>query len=284
MLQQHLTRARARPRWPRWRWSTRSCSSARRVRRRDDQREPRHGVKSVIVAGIIALAALVFGWLVPRLAQGEALGVPALTLSILGLLGVLAFWSGVPPTPAAGGACSATPDGRRHRRLCRAAIGVGSSPSRRTSPPTCSTSPARRPALPAPGDPRIEGIARRAVLRRDAAVALVDRLGRVGIDPHAGARRRESLCRGAGSSPGAGRVRRGPMRTATSCSYRSQASQTMSVGVECCRMPELVNSAPLFPLGSTPRSCPGDPSPTGCPHRPWPGRRPGDAPRSGRRR
>jgi hypothetical protein len=87
-----------------------------------------HGTREfVIVVGIIALAALiVFGWLVPRLARREALGVPALTLSVLGLLSVLAFWSGLPPTLAAGGALLgwAGRDGA-DRRLCRAAIGVG---------------------------------------------------------------------------------------------------------------------------------------------------------------
>jgi hypothetical protein len=59
----------------------------------------------VLVLGIIAVAALaVFGWAVPRWAGSPAAGRTALVLSILGVLSIAAFWSGLPPVLAAGGA------------------------------------------------------------------------------------------------------------------------------------------------------------------------------------
>ena len=58
----------------------------------------------VLCAVIAVAAAVVFGWVVPRGLEKEAAGAAALTLSILGLVSVLAFWSGLPPILAAGGA------------------------------------------------------------------------------------------------------------------------------------------------------------------------------------
>ena len=56
----------------------------------------------VICAVIAVAAAVVFGWVVPRGLQREAAGATALTLSILGLVAVLAFWSGLTPILAGG--------------------------------------------------------------------------------------------------------------------------------------------------------------------------------------
>jgi hypothetical protein len=59
----------------------------------------------VVVCGIIAVAAVaVFGWAVPRWADSPAVGRTALVLSLLGLLSIAAFWTGLPPVLAAGGA------------------------------------------------------------------------------------------------------------------------------------------------------------------------------------
>ena len=59
----------------------------------------------LIVCAIIAVAgAVVFGLIVPRGLQREASGATALVLSVLGLLTVAAFWSGLPPILAGGGA------------------------------------------------------------------------------------------------------------------------------------------------------------------------------------
>jgi hypothetical protein len=82
----------------------------------------------LIVCAIIAVAAaVVFGWVVPRGLQREAAGATALTLSILGLLTVAAFWSGLTPILAGGGALLgwAGRDADRGRGMCRAAIGIG---------------------------------------------------------------------------------------------------------------------------------------------------------------
>ena len=58
-----------------------------------------------IVCAIIAVGTLaVFGWAVPRWAGSPAAGRTALVLSCLGVLSVAAFWSGLPPLLAAGGA------------------------------------------------------------------------------------------------------------------------------------------------------------------------------------
>ena len=81
----------------------------------------------VICAVIAVAAAIVFGWVVPRGLQREAAGATALTLSILGLVAVLAFWSGLTPILAGGGALLgwAGRDADRGRAMSRAAIGIG---------------------------------------------------------------------------------------------------------------------------------------------------------------
>ena len=58
----------------------------------------------LVIAGISAAAvALVFGLAVARLDSSPRAGAVGLTLSILGLLTVLAFWAGVTPALAVGG-------------------------------------------------------------------------------------------------------------------------------------------------------------------------------------
>ena len=81
----------------------------------------------VICAVIAVAAAVVFGWVVPRGLQREAAGATALMLSILGLVAVLAFWSGLTPILAGGGALLgwAGRDADRGRAMSRAAIGIG---------------------------------------------------------------------------------------------------------------------------------------------------------------
>ena len=82
----------------------------------------------LIVCAIIALAgAAVFGWLVPRALDRGRLGATALTLSVLGLLSIAVFWSGLPPILAGGGALLgwAGRNGREGAGLCRAAMVVG---------------------------------------------------------------------------------------------------------------------------------------------------------------
>jgi hypothetical protein len=82
----------------------------------------------LIVSAIIALAvAAVFGWIVPRALRRDAVAVPALVLSILGLVTVAVFWSGITPALAAGGALLGWA-GRNEARgaaLCRAAMAIG---------------------------------------------------------------------------------------------------------------------------------------------------------------
>jgi hypothetical protein len=59
----------------------------------------------LVVLAIIAVSALaVFGWAVPRWATSPAAGRSALVLSVLGVLSIAAYWSGLPPVLAAGGA------------------------------------------------------------------------------------------------------------------------------------------------------------------------------------
>ena len=82
----------------------------------------------LVVCAIIAIAAaVVFGLVVPRGLQREAAGATALTLSVLGLLAVPAFWAGLTPILAGGGALLgwAGRDAARGRGMCRAAIGIG---------------------------------------------------------------------------------------------------------------------------------------------------------------
>ena len=82
----------------------------------------------LIVCAVIALAgAAVFGWLVPRALDRGRLGATALTLSVLGLLSIAVFWSGLPPILAGGGALLgwAGRNAREGAGLCRAAMVVG---------------------------------------------------------------------------------------------------------------------------------------------------------------
>jgi hypothetical protein len=78
----------------------------------------------VVVLAIIAVAALaVFGWAVPRWAGSPAAGRTALVLSVLGVLSIAAFWSGLPPVLAAGGAVLGW--AARDRTAGRVAIALG---------------------------------------------------------------------------------------------------------------------------------------------------------------
>ena len=82
----------------------------------------------LVVCAIIAVAAaVVFGWVVPRGLQREAAGATALTLSILGLLAVLAFWAGLTPILAGGGALLgwAGRNAERGRGMSWAAVVIG---------------------------------------------------------------------------------------------------------------------------------------------------------------
>lgn len=57
----------------------------------------------LVVLAVIGVAALVvFGWAVPRALQSAAVGWTAITLGVLGLVTVVAFWSGLPPVLASG--------------------------------------------------------------------------------------------------------------------------------------------------------------------------------------
>jgi hypothetical protein len=89
-----------------------------------------HGVGDLlIVLAIVAIGAVaVFGFVVPRGLGREAAGASALVLSILGLLTVAVFWTGLPPIPAAGGILLgwAGRNAVRGRMMCRAAIAIGS--------------------------------------------------------------------------------------------------------------------------------------------------------------
>lgn len=81
----------------------------------------------VVCAVIAVAAAVVFGLVVPKGLQREAAGATALTLSILGLVTVLAFWSGLTPILAGGGALLgwAGRDADRGRGLSWAAVAIG---------------------------------------------------------------------------------------------------------------------------------------------------------------
>lgn len=81
----------------------------------------------IVCVIIVVAAAIVFGVVVPRGLQREAAGATALTLSVLGLLTVAAFWSGLPPILAGGGALLgwAGRDAERGRAMSRAAIAIG---------------------------------------------------------------------------------------------------------------------------------------------------------------
>jgi drug/metabolite transporter (DMT)-like permease len=81
----------------------------------------------VVAALIAAVAVAVFGFVVPRGLTKEAAAATALVLSILGLVLVPVFWSGLPPILAAGGVLLgwAGRDATRGRTMCRVAIAVG---------------------------------------------------------------------------------------------------------------------------------------------------------------
>jgi hypothetical protein len=82
----------------------------------------------LVVLAIIAIAsAIVFGWVVPRQIERASLATPALVLSVLGLVSVLAFWSGLPPILAVGGAFLgwAGRSGSRGAGRCRATLVIG---------------------------------------------------------------------------------------------------------------------------------------------------------------
>jgi hypothetical protein len=82
----------------------------------------------LVVCAIIAVAAaVVYGLVVPRGLHREAAGATALTLSILGLLTVVAFWAGLTPILAGAGILLglAGRQASRNRGMCVAAIGIG---------------------------------------------------------------------------------------------------------------------------------------------------------------
>jgi len=82
----------------------------------------------LVVLAIVAIgAAVVFGFVVPRGLGREAAGASALVLSILGLLTVAVFWTGLPPILAAGGILLgwAGRNADRGRTMCRAAVAIG---------------------------------------------------------------------------------------------------------------------------------------------------------------
>jgi hypothetical protein len=59
----------------------------------------------LVVLAIIGVATLVvFGWAVPRALSSSAVGWTAIVLGALGLVSVVAFWSGLPPILAGGAA------------------------------------------------------------------------------------------------------------------------------------------------------------------------------------
>jgi len=94
----------------------------------DDGGQDQGTQEFLIVCAVIALAgAAVFGWLVPRALDRGRLGATALTLSVLGLLSIAVFWSGLPPILAGGGALLgwAGRNARDGAGLCRAAMVVG---------------------------------------------------------------------------------------------------------------------------------------------------------------
>lgn len=82
----------------------------------------------LIVLVIIGVAALaVFGWVAPRALRKESAARTALILSVLGLLTVAVFWSGLPPVLAAAGILLgwASREAAGVRWAAWAAVGVG---------------------------------------------------------------------------------------------------------------------------------------------------------------
>lgn len=59
----------------------------------------------LVVLAVIAVAALVvFGWAAPRAMRAPVVGWTGILLGILGIVSVVAFWSGLPPVFAGGAA------------------------------------------------------------------------------------------------------------------------------------------------------------------------------------
>jgi hypothetical protein len=82
----------------------------------------------LVVAVIIAVgAAVVFGWAVPKGLRKEAAGGTALALSVLALLAIAVFWSGLPTILAAGAIVLGLEgwNARDRAWMCRAAVVVG---------------------------------------------------------------------------------------------------------------------------------------------------------------
>lgn len=82
----------------------------------------------LVVLGIVGVAAaVVFGWVVRRGLHRKPAPWTALALSILGLLSIAAFWSGVPPVLAGGGILLGwvSRDASRGRWAALAAIAIG---------------------------------------------------------------------------------------------------------------------------------------------------------------
>jgi hypothetical protein len=82
----------------------------------------------VLVLAIIGVAAVaVFGWVVPRGLRRESAGATAVALSVLGVLTIAVFWSGLPPVLAAGGIVLGLAGWSAHTgaALCRAAVVIG---------------------------------------------------------------------------------------------------------------------------------------------------------------
>lgn len=82
----------------------------------------------LIICGFIAVAVgVVFGLVVPRTLGKESVGGVALTLSVLGAVTVVMFWTGVTPALAAGGALLGWSgrDTSKGRNMSTAALVVG---------------------------------------------------------------------------------------------------------------------------------------------------------------
>ena len=86
----------------------------------EDHAEP--GEYLIVLAIIVVGAVVVFGWAVPRWASSPTAARTALVLSVLGVLSIAVFWSGLPPVLAAGGALLGW--GARERTAGKAAIAI----------------------------------------------------------------------------------------------------------------------------------------------------------------
>jgi hypothetical protein len=76
----------------------------------------------LVVLAIIGVAAVVvFAWAVPRALSSAAVGWTAIVLGALGLISVVAFWSGLPPILAGGAALL----GWAQRTSSRGKIAIG---------------------------------------------------------------------------------------------------------------------------------------------------------------